>query len=198
MQEYKELAEKVGVDYTNDISDEESKIRDGDTVTVAGMISARKDKLTKNNTYMSYISVEDMYGSIEVLVFPKIFEKARNVLGADEPVCVKGRVDIKEDYPPKIIADSVLLLSDVEAVSAPAEEKMKLYIKLKLGKDFLLDRVMEIIGKYKGNVPLCLYFEESGRAYNANRENFIEPTQELLNELVGLLGEDCIKLTKTE
>jgi len=198
MQEYKELAEKAGVDYTNDISDEESKIRDGDTVTVAGMISARKDKLTKNNTYMSYISVEDMYGSIEVLVFPKIFEKARNVLGADEPVCVKGRVDIKEDYPPKIIADSVLLLSDVEAVSAPAEEKMKLYIKLKLGKDFLLDRVMEIIGKYKGNVPLCLYFEESGRAYNANRENFIEPTQELLNELVGLLGEDCIKLTKTE
>ncbi len=196
MQEYEELLSKINVNFTADIAGEESKINDGDTVTVAGMVSARKDKLTKNNTYMSYISVEDIYGSIEVLVFPKIFERARNLLDLGEPVCVRGRVDIKEEHPPKIIADSISLLADAAKISSVPEDGRKLYIKLKLGKDFLLDRVMDIISRYKGMTSLCIYFEEKGKAFNANPENFVDASDELITELCELLGEDCVKLTK--
>ena len=195
MQEYAENVNKIGVRYINEIGGEESKVGDGDAVTVAGMISSRKDKLTKNNTYMSYITVEDMYGSIEVLVFPKIFERSRSLLGSDEPVVIKGRVDIKDEYPPKIIADTISSLKEAEMIKAkPEAQGQKLYIKFKLGKDFLLDRVMDILHKYKGNSPLCLYFEETGKALNANPENYINPTAQLIRELSDFLGEDCVKL----
>ena len=197
MQEYAELVRKSGAKSTLDILGEEANVRDGETVTIAGMISARKDKLTKNNTYMSYITVEDMMGSIEVLVFPKIFERTRQLLGSSQPVIVRGRLDIKEERDAKIIADSVSSLEEVGSIKEENKEPFtnsgKLYIKFKLGKDFLLNRVMEIIHKYKGNAPLCLYFEESKKALNANPENYVDICPELKKELSDLLGEDCVK-----
>ncbi len=194
MQEYADTIEKIGVCYTKDIGVEGSAVRDGNVVTVAGMISSRKDKLTKNNTYMSYISVEDLYGTIEVLVFPKIFERVRSLLGSGEPVCVKGRVDIKEDYPAKIIAETISSLEDVSKIGEKKSDGRKLYVKLSLGKDFLLDRVMEIISRHKGGSALCLYFEEKNQALNANEDNFVEIGEPLLCELKALLGEQCVKV----
>ncbi len=195
MQEYADIVNNAEVQFTCNIGGDENTVSDGETVTVAGIISARKDKLTRNNTYMSYITVEDVYGSIEVLVFPKIFERCRDLLGSDMPVCVKGRVDIKEDYPPKIIADTVASMEELQQIKIPPKsDGMKLYVKFKLGKDFLLEKVMEILHKYQGSTPLCLYFEETGKALNANRENFVNPSTELLSELTALLGEDCVVL----
>lgn len=197
MQEYAEAVSSAEVTFTKDISGDEKTVEDGDTVTVAGMISARKDKLTRNNTYMSYITIEDVYGSVEVLVFPKIFDRCRDLLNTEQPVCVKGRVDIKEDYPPKIIADNVISLDELKNIkSRPQNAGGKLYIKFKLGKDFLLERVMEIIRRHRGTTALCLYFEESGKALNANEDNFINPTEELISELCAVLGKDCVVFKK--
>ncbi|MDP4118558.1 MAG: DNA polymerase III subunit alpha [Bacillota bacterium] len=192
MQEYTELVNNIGVTYTSEINDEERKLSDGDTVTIAGIISGRKDKLTKNNTYMSYITIEDIYGNMEVLLFPKIFDRVRAILDRDEPVCVKGRLDIKEDNPPKIVADSVSSLTEAAKIKMKKTDGRKLYIKLRLGKDFLLDRVMDIVADNRGNCPLCLYFEEKNKALNANEENYVDLNDNLLNELKGLLGDECV------
>ena len=192
MQEYADKVEALKVNYTGDIGGEESSVKDGDTVAIAGMVSARKDKLTRNNTYMSYVTIEDIYGTIEVLIFPKIFERVRGLLDSGEPLYVKGRVDIKEDYPPKIIADSISSINEIEASKGTG----KLYVKFKLGKDYLLNSVLEIMAKYSGNTPLCLYFEESGKALNAEKDKFVDASPALLQELINILGEDCVKYVK--
>ncbi len=190
MEEYGDKVSRLGVNYTYEIGGEESSVADGSVVLVAGMISSRKDKLTKNNTYMSYITVEDIYGTIEVLVFPKIFEKARSIFDEGGPVLIRGRVDIKEDYPPKIIADTISDLNEISAVAV----KQKLYIKFSLGKDYLLERALSIIEKHKGTTPVCLYFEESGKALNASEDKYVETSEKLTGELKELLGEECVKI----
>ena len=192
MQEYADKVNNLKVSYTADIGGEESNVNDGDTVAVAGMISARKDKLTRNNTYMSYITIEDIYGTIEVLIFPKIFERVRGILDQGEPLYIKGRVDIKEDYPPKIIADSISSINEIEISKGTG----KLYVKFKLGKDYLLNTILEIMARYPGNTPLCLYFEEAGKALNAEKDKYVDISSDLIKELVNILGEDCVKFVK--
>lgn len=82
-----------------------SSIKDGDKVVVGGMITHVSKKLTRNNDMMAFIVLEDLYSSIEVIVFPKIFNMARNIINEDEVVLLKGRVSLREDEQPKLICE---------------------------------------------------------------------------------------------
>ena len=77
------------------------KIRDGDKVIIGGIITEVSRKLTKNNDMMAFIKLEDLYGNVEVIVFPKVFEKCSTFLQVDGLIVLKGRVSIREDEQPK-------------------------------------------------------------------------------------------------
>ena len=82
-------------------------IQDEQRVILGGIVAEYNQKITRNNTMMAFLKLEDLTGVIEVIVFPKTLDKLRNNLKADGLVLIKGRVSIKEDELPKLICESV-------------------------------------------------------------------------------------------
>ncbi len=102
-----------------------NSIKDGDKVVVGGMITHVSKKLTRNNDMMAFIVLEDLYSSIEVIVFPKIFNMARSIINEDEVVLLKGRVSLREDEQPKLICEVMepLIKINSEKLYILVEEK---------------------------------------------------------------------------
>ena len=97
--------------YDFEISDEDqtniNSFTDGQFVKIAGIIADIKNISTKNNRMMAFVTVEDLYGQIEVVVFPKIYEKFAPILFNDNQVIVEGNISIKEEEQPKILANKI-------------------------------------------------------------------------------------------
>lgn len=125
-----------------------SSIKDGDKVVVGGMITHVSKKLTRNNDMMAFIVLEDLYSSIEVIVFPKIFNMARNIINEDEVVLLKGRVSLREDEQPKLICEFMEPLVKINSE--------KLYILVEEKKDIKL-KLQEIKGVFCNIKVIYLY-----------------------------------------
>ena len=98
-------------------------IRDGMVVTMCGMITAKKNLITKNNKMMAFIDLEDLYGTVEVVIFPNVYERCQEIIVEDNVVTVKGKLNFKEEEMPKLLADSLAVLTS-------DEERM---LKLRIG-----------------------------------------------------------------
>ena len=93
---------------------ESKTYRDGQNVKYAGIINKIKKKYTKNNTIMAFVSVEDLYGATEVIVFDSVYSKSSNYLIEDNVILIEGRISIREDEPVKIVASKITEFSSEE------------------------------------------------------------------------------------
>ncbi|MBR2973944.1 MAG: hypothetical protein IKC41_07040, partial [Clostridia bacterium] len=146
------------------------------------------DKITKSGSRMTFLNVEDLFSSIETVVFSKLFEKISGFAVEGAAIFVRGRVDINENGA-KLVADTIAPLTEA---AAPAPASQKLFLKFKLGKDFLIQQASDIMAKYIGSVQVKIYIEESGQILVS--QTGVTPTSELMDELKALLGEDCVIL----
>ena len=90
---------------------EEQEIKDGQNVTYIGIVNSVKKKYTKNNTIMAFVEIEDLYGACEIIVFDSCYQKVNEILIEDNIVKVEGRLSIREDDAPKIVANSISLFT---------------------------------------------------------------------------------------
>ena len=88
-------------------------VRDGAKVVVGGMITGRSIKYTKQNQTMAYLTLEDLYGTVEVVVFPRSYEKDRNLIVEDEKVFISGRVSAEDEKASKLICESIQSFRDI-------------------------------------------------------------------------------------
>ncbi len=111
LEEYQELLERHITRTTNDFSlDEETGrtlVEDQETAVIGGMISEKTVKYTKNDKIMAFLTVEDLVGSVEVVVFPKDYEKYAQLLTEDAKIFVKGRVSVEEEKDAKLICSQI-------------------------------------------------------------------------------------------
>lgn len=118
MEEYQELWQKVVSHNTNAFAlDEEvgsATVEDQIRVIVGGIIAGKTVKYTKNDKMMAFLTLEDLVGSVEIVVFPQSYEKYAAVLLEDAKVFVKGRSSVEEDKDGKIICDEILTFEEVE------------------------------------------------------------------------------------
>lgn len=84
-----------------------SGVKDAMEITIGGVLSAVKKKVTKNNAMMAFGSIEDLYGSAELLIFPKVYEKYAGILSPENIIVIKGRLSLREDDTPKILPDRI-------------------------------------------------------------------------------------------
>ncbi len=100
--------------YDFELSDEgasnESRLIDDQFVRIAGIVTDIKSISTKNNKMMAFVNVEDLYGQMEVIVFPNVYEKYASFLTNDSQIIVEGRISVKEEEQPKILADKIRVL----------------------------------------------------------------------------------------
>ncbi|MDF2674485.1 MAG: polymerase subunit alpha, partial [Clostridiales bacterium] len=129
------------------------------------------------------------FGSIEILVFPKIYQKCTRFIQEDSIIKIKGRVSVREDEQPKIIAE------EIEPLKKSPIELEKLYIRL---DDSLwktqIEELKDIFTKHKGESPVYVVLKQAHQKLMASRDMWVKLNPDLIEELKLKLGEDNVKL----
>jgi len=188
LEEYMEDIPKITNATTLDfkVSEEEMfqpKLQDNQEVVIAGVIATKKIKFTKNNNIMAFVTIEDLYGTVEVIVFPTVYEKYSSIIKEDNPVVVRGKVSLKEEEEPKILCDEIKPLSQAIV--------KKLYLNLQ--DSTKIEIVKQILRKNPGNMPVVLKLN-SKKLLAANRDLWVNGSKELIKELHAVLGEENVKV----
>ena len=162
--------------------------RDGQKVKIGGIIVEKKDKITRNNNMMAFLTIEDIYGAIECIVFPKTYERYNSLLKEDGLVVIDGRLSISEVEEPKIICERISSLNKYKFDNA--------YIKIEKGKPKdIFNDIKLILEKYPGDIPVYLYLEAENKSLVANRSLWIDiEDNRVIYELEQLLGKNSIKI----
>ncbi|KEI77330.1 DNA polymerase III subunit alpha [Clostridium botulinum A2 117] len=165
-----------------------SSIKDGDKVVVGGMITHVSKKLTRNNDMMAFIVLEDLYSSIEVIVFPKIFNMARNIINEDEVVLLKGRVSLREDEQPKLICEFMEPLVKINS------EKLYILVEEKKDIKLKLQEIKSVFLQHKGNIPVYFCTNKERKKFRIDRELWVNGSRELMDNLRNMFGENNVKI----
>ena len=201
MDAYREAARRQGAvtigSILSDFSGAEGPTQyvDGQTVTVAGVISAHRTKTTKNQTLMAYVTLEDDTGSMELLVFSRVLGESGSYIKNNFPVLVTGKVSVREDKPPQILCDRIRPLAEdgtAPADSRPSDEKMykgdKLYIRLASTEDPRLRKTAAILDMFPGEQQAVVYFADSGKRWGTPCGLY----RTMVDELRALLGQENV------
>ncbi len=177
---------------TDFIVDEETGktvAEDGSRVTIGGMIAGKVVKTTKTGKMMAFVTVEDMVGSVEVLVFPKDYESKRSLLNEDDKVFIQGRASIGDEPVGKVICEQVIPFDAV-----PKE----LWIKFadKAEYDAKSPRILEMLKTSEGNDTVILYLDRE-RAKKVLPANWkVCANKPILEALSQQVGEKNVKLVE--
>jgi DNA polymerase-3 subunit alpha len=164
---------------------------DNRTVVMGGIITSVKIKSTKSGSIMAFITLEDIYGSIEVLVFPKVHEKFSKLVFEDSIVLIKGRLSVKEEETPKLLAEDIKPLKK--------HDNSKLYLKVPMSRyGTVISEIKSALSSTKGQTPVYLCIEDEINNKKdvrvAGRDLWVEVSEELLKKLYGILGEESVKV----
>ncbi len=166
---------------------ENDEIRDNMYVKIAGIISSWKGFITKRGQNMAFMTIEDLYGELEVVVFPKIFERDRDFIETDNIVFIEGRLDLKEEGNPKLLAESVKLLADVRSAL------LKVIIPETYGEEESLMRFRDIAKRFRGDMPVAILVKSTGNKYKLDYDLWVDPCEAFIEQIVGAFGPGSIK-----
>ncbi len=163
-----------------------TEIHDGDHVEMGGIITEFKRLATRSGTNMAFVKIEDIYGQIEVIAFPKIYEKSRDLLKEEQVVKISGKLQIKEGVP-QIIADGVFKLEINEEVK-PEKDQIYMGLIIPDGKEDKLDDLLDVLESYSGDIPVIIAM--GGKKYNS--KCFVRRCEGLMGELKQFVSDDDI------
>ena len=189
---------------------------DNASVFVMGMITAKRLKLTKGGENMAFLTLEDMTGAMEVLVFPRVYAVHAARLIAGSPVFLRGRVSLREEEDAKLILEDAMTLP--ERAAGPMEERLAssggyegrgrgqrgastpapsskagVYLRVPSMDDAITDRARLLLQIFDGSYPVYFKAEDTGKMLRAPRSLWCDPNQVLLRELGVTLGSENVK-----
>ena len=182
---------------TGDLEDDayNEKNFDGKRVKVVGIVESINKKFTKNQKIMEFVKFEDLYGTMELIVFPQKYEQYSDILNEDEILIVTGRLNIIEGEDPKILVDNVQSIKSISNFEKQDETEPKLFLRItKNMPSYILDKVKPILLNSKGNTQSNIFFEEKKQNYLLGNEFRISCEDDTIDELVSLLGRENVVL----
>lgn len=199
---------------------------DGQIVDMGGILTEVKGKATKKGAYMGFITLEDLTGQIECLVFPKVYERYQGMMAVDDLVVLHGRLSIREEEAPKLLVEKLIPLEawhpEESAPAAPmgqstarpvpppkrhASEAPKLTdaqaaakaprkLYLRLNRP-QMDAVSSVLSLYPGSVPVYLHLPAEKMTLLAPKTGWCDASDGCLNRLNALLGAENVKLLES-
>lgn len=177
------------IDFVRDEETGELTVRDNQHVVIGGMISNKTMKYTRNNKQMAFLEMEDLTGSVEVIVFPKDYEKYQNVLNPDGKVFIVGHVTLEDEKDGKIVCERVvpfdetgkelwLQFADMETYSEKQQE------------------LFEILGESDGNDEVIIYVANIKAIKRLGANRCVNVDGQLLARLYEFLGENNVKVVE--
>ena len=192
LEEYISLWKKKITNTTTDFYiDEETgipQVRDGANVMIGGIISDKKIKYTKNDQIMAFVTLEDLVGSVEVIVFPKTYEANAPRLNDDAKVFIEGRVSVEEDRDAKLIAGKILTFDEMPKTVWIRFDDRASYD----GKAEVLDK---LIAGSDGNDEVAIYLKDTKQVKKFGRSHTIRADKDMLSILSEEFGKENVQLT---
>ena len=187
---YKNHIEELRPDSIQDVlCGEEHGYKDRQSVRVAGMITGKTVKKTKNGEAMAFLTLEDSVGKIEIIVFPKQYEQFLTFLETDMAVCVTGQISLRENEATKIILNNVIMLqndSEKKVVVKPPKG-VRLCIKLPSLNCPEATQVYTLLRVHRGEFPVILYDASQNKYVKATGYE-TERSEALTSSLQKILG----------
>ena len=199
---------------------------DGQIVDMGGILTEVKDKATKKGAYMGFITLEDLTGQIECLVFPKVYERYQGMMAVDDLVVLHGRLSIREEEAPKLLVEKLIPLeawhpeesapaatmgqSTARPVPPPkrhtseapkltdaqAAAKAPRKLYLRLNRP-QMDAASSALSLYPGSVPVYLHLPAEKMTLLAPKTGWCDASDGCLNRLNALLGAENVKLLES-
>lgn len=205
LEEYRAVSESLKCPKTVDLYEYIENGReweiDNKKVGFLGVINSVKKKVTKRDEIMAFCGIEDLYGEIEMIVFPKVFTQYMGLINANKVVLVEGRISVKDDEV-KLLAESVSVAPDSadnipeekaeDAPKASSKGKKGVFLRVESKTDDLLDSITNLVSIFPGNLPVYIYSADTGEYEFLGMEYLVSVNEPLYKELRYILGENNV------
>ncbi len=168
--------------FKEELTDLEIQRLDNKYVTMAGIITGKSEIMTKSRTLMSFASLEDMYGTIEMVIFPETYRKYRNLIEEDNVVLVKGKLQVDENDVKLLTSEFI----DIESLNLDI-----LYLKTEYNRYNNLKRILQ---ETQGDTPVVIYFADKNKSVKLDQKLWININDNLMEKLYNFLGKENVKL----
>ena len=186
-EKWKKNISRTTLEFQLDEETGRARVSDGARETVGGMITGKTIKYTKNNKVMAFLTLEDLAGSVEVIVFPKDYEAYQQYLEEDGKVFIRGRVSEEEDAPAKLICERVIPFD---------QTRKELWLQYPDKAEYLAKEqdLFDILADSEGNDPVIIYCKKEKAVKRLPAGRNVTADKILLSRLTNYLGEACVKL----
>lgn len=172
-----------------------ARLKDSAKVSLCGIINHITVKQTRSNkANMAFVTLEDLYGSVEVILFPNTFTRFASQITQGNVITVNGTVSVEEDKESKILVNSVSLPKETPTAQSQKKKRTGLFLKFSSHNDKTVDEAKKILASHKGSLPLYFYFEDTKKYELAPKDNFVAQSETLISELRALLGDGNVAL----
>lgn len=192
LEDYIGLIEKnttaSSLDFLIDEETQRAKVKDGLTYTIGGMVAGKTVKLTKNNQNMAFLSLEDLFGTVEVIIFPRDYTRYREYLEEDQKLLIRGRASVSEEEG-KIICEQVIPFDQV-----PKE----LWIQFASIEEYQTQSgaLVEILKQNSGTTPVVIYCRREKARKRLDKMHHIQLNNSLIFSLYDKFGEANVKVVE--
>ncbi len=165
----------------------DKRLYDGAKISIGGIIIKKQNKVTKNNKLMAFATLEDLYGSVELIIFPNVLDRYSEIIQEDSIVMVEGKLSYKEDENPKIICEGMSPINK--------DLKKKIYVKIDKDKNIKQEKkkLMNLLKKFSGLNEVSVYLEKNKKNYRLPSKFRGDASNNLfIVELKEILGEDNV------
>lgn len=188
----------------HDLREEGGRWHDGDSVRLLGIVTAVRTKLTKRNETMAFVTLEDFYGAMQVLLFPNTLARCAQLVAVGQVLLVAGHLSARDEQDPELLCDSVQSADNLpQAQPRPAPRPTAarhsppgLYLKVQGQQDPAWLRAQKYLAVFDGEVPLYVAFVQEKQLFRAPRAMAVDPQPSLLRALRGLLGAQNVALVQ--
>ena len=168
--------------YRDELTGQQILNLDSRFVTMAGIITNKSEIMTKKRSLMAFVNIEDLYGSIEVVIFPETYKQYRHLIEDDKVVLVKGKLQVDDD--------DVKLLSQ-EFVDLENLDFKTLYLKTDY-KEY--NGLIEVLKDYSGQTPVVVYFADRKKSFKLDKRLWVDTSSQNIKKLEQFLGKENVKL----
>ena len=165
------------------------RVTDGNTEMIGGMVTSKTIKTTRNNSMMAFITIEDLFGVVEVIIFPKDYEKFKTFIEPDQKIFVRGKVSVEEDKPAKLICQDIITFDQI-----PQE----LWIKYKNLEEFQKDEqsLYAILDQFDGNDMVVIYCEMEKCMKKLPKSKSVKADTDLIQRLLTIYSKENVRITE--
>ncbi len=164
----------------------QTKVDDGQFCILVGIVASKKIIYTKSNQRMAFVTIEDLTGTIELILFPNTFERYNDILVEDKILLVQGNISLKDDEA-KVLCNNIRVL---EKSNEKTDEKLW----IKITNETNSTKIMSVLKKYKGNTEIIIYNATTKEKLKMNNQYNVMVCDELMLDLKRIVGEKSVVL----